>query len=110
VDSLQPGEFRYLDDPATQAGLLRLSYAVIWEDPDETVLTFHVAADWAPFRATIQAFRRNLYAGMALVTALFVVAQILAVRWGLRPLRTMAQEVREMEEGPRPRPLSAPRP
>ena len=101
--SLQPGEFRYQDDPPSQNGLLRLSYAVIWEDPDERVLTFHVAADWTPFRATIQAFRRNLYAGVAGVTALFVLAQVLAVRWGLRPLRTMAQEVREMEEGRRQR-------
>lgn len=102
-DGLQPGEFRYLDDPANQAGLLRLSYAVIWEDTDESVLTFHVAADWTPFRATIVSFRRNLYVGVAVVTALFVLAQILAVRWGLRPLRTMAHEVREMEEGRRQR-------
>jgi two-component system sensor histidine kinase PhoQ len=101
--NLQPGEFRFLDEPASQNGLLRLAYAVIWEDPQETVLTFHVAADWTPFGATIQAFRRNLYAGIAAVTALFVLAQILAVRWGLRPLRTMAQEVREMEEGRRQR-------
>lgn len=101
--NLQPGEFRFLDEPAAQNGLLRLAYAVIWEDPEETVLTFHVAADWTPFRATIQAFRRNLYVGVAAVTALFVLAQILAVRWGLRPLRTMAQEVREMEEGRRQR-------
>jgi len=101
--NLQPGEFRFLDQPATQNGLLRLAYAVIWEDPQETVLTFHVAADWTPFRATIEAFRRNLYVGVAAVTALFVLAQILAVRWGLRPLRTMAQEVREMEEGRRQR-------
>jgi len=100
---LQPGEFRFRDEPATQNGLLRLAYAVIWEDPQDTVLTFHVAADWTPFRATIQAFRRNLYVGVAAVTALFVLAQILAVRWGLRPLRTMAQEVREMEEGRRQR-------
>jgi len=104
---LEPGEFRFLDEPDAQNGLLRLAYAVIWEDAGdrsgESVLTFHVAADWTPFRATIQSFRRNLYVGIALVTALFVVAQVLAVRWGLRPLRTMAQEVREMEEGRRQR-------
>jgi two-component system sensor histidine kinase PhoQ len=70
------------------------------------VLTFHVAADWTPFQAQIRSFRRNLYAGVGAVTALFVLAQILAVRWGLRPLRTMAHEVREMEEGRRQR-LSA---
>ena len=102
-ETLQPGEFRFGDAPMAQEGLLRLAYAVIWEDPGETVLTFHVAADWTPFRAQIVSFRRNLYVGVGAVTALFVLAQILAVRWGLRPLRTMAQEVREMEEGRRQR-------
>lgn len=114
----QPGEFRFLDDRrggAAAPGLLRLSYAVIWELPEtagagadggETVLTFEVAADGTPFRATIASFRRNLYLGLGAVTAVLVLVQMLAVRWGLRPLRTMAEEVRDMEEGRRQR-LSA---
>ncbi len=112
----QPGEFRFVDDRrggASAPGLLRLAYAVIWELPDaasggagETVLTFEVAADGTPFQATISSFRRNLYLGLGAVTAAFVLVQMLAVRWGLRPLRTMAEEVRDMEEGRRQR-LSA---
>jgi two-component system, OmpR family, sensor histidine kinase PhoQ len=101
TDDLQPGEFSFSDGPV--GGLLHLSYAVIWEDAQEAVLTFHVAAAWMPFQAAIQSFRRNLYIGVGGVTALFLLAQILAVRWALRPLRTMAQEVREMEEGHRER-------
>ena len=100
---LQPGEFRFQNRPGDNGGLLRLSYAVIWEDSDEAVLTFHVAADWAEFAAAIASFRWNLYFGLGAVTILFVLAQVLAVRWALRPLRTMAQEVRDMEEGRRSR-------
>ena len=74
---------------------------MIWEDVDEVLVTFRVATDQAPFRAAIDGFRRNLYLGLGAVTVLFVVAQFLAVRWGLYPLRTMAEEVREMEEGRR---------
>lgn len=109
-EGLLPGEFRYIDGADSADALLRLSYAVIWEAPglggaagDETVLTFHAATDWAPFRATVSSFRRNLYLGLGAVTALFVLVQVLVVRWGLRPLRTMAQEVRDMEEGRRQR-------
>lgn len=103
---LQPGEFRFRErvaDPRAGAehDLLYLGYAVIWEDTSDTVLTFQVAADWAPFQASIAIFRRNLLVGLGAVTLLFIFAQFLAVRWGLRPLRTMAQEVREMEEGRR---------
>jgi two-component system, OmpR family, sensor histidine kinase PhoQ len=101
TEMLQPGEFRFSGGPV--AGLLHLGYAVIWEDAEEAVLTFHVAASWTPFQAAIQSFRRNLYAGVGAVTVLFLLAQVVAVRWALRPLRTMASEVREMEEGHRQR-------
>lgn len=100
---LQPGEFRFAEAVPGNGGLLQLSYSVIWEEADDAVLTFHVAADPRPFQSSIQSFRRNLYVGLGAVIALFVLAQGLAVRWALRPLRTMAQEVREMEEGRRQR-------
>lgn len=90
-------EFRALDS----VDLFVTSYAVIWED--ESVLIFSVATDQRPFLATIADFRRNLYVGLGAVTVFFVLAQALAVRWGLRPLRTMAGEVRELEEGRRER-------
>ena len=76
-----------------------LNYAVIWED--ESVLDFAVATDQRPFSETIGDFRQSLYIGLGAVTVFFVLAQVLAVRWGLRPLRTMAGEVRELEEGRR---------
>lgn len=98
---LGAGEFRF---ESTRQGLVErffLSYAVIWEDSEEALLTFRVGTDQAPFLSAIQGFRRNLYIGLGAVTVLFVLAQYLAVRWGLMPLRTMAGEVREMEEGHR---------
>jgi two-component system, OmpR family, sensor histidine kinase PhoQ len=100
---LLPGEFRFAETVPDDAEHLYLSYSVIWEEADEAVLTFHVATDRRPFESAIQSFRRNLYIGLGAVIALFVLAQALAVRWALRPLRTMAQEVREMEEGRRQR-------
>ena len=98
---LSAGEFRF--ERVQQGSIDRffLSYAVIWEDVDEVLVTFRVGTDQAPFRSAIDGFRRNLYVGLGAVTVLFVVAQFLAVRWGLYPLRTMAEEVREMEEGQR---------
>jgi two-component system sensor histidine kinase PhoQ len=80
-----------------------LSYTVIWEDADDSVLTFQVATDQAPFQMAVQGFRRSLYLGIAGVTVVFLIAQLVAIRWGLRPLRVMAGEVRELEEGVRQR-------
>jgi two-component system sensor histidine kinase PhoQ len=101
--ALAAGQFDFHTHASGAYPLLHLRYAVIWEDLEDTVLTFHVAAARAPFDAVIQDFRRNLRIGLVAVTALFVLFQFLAVRWGLRPLRTMAQQVRELEEGRRHR-------
>jgi two-component system sensor histidine kinase PhoQ len=102
ANGMTAGEFAFVDwSGADGEPRFVLNYAVIWED--DSVLQFAVATDQRPFLASIAAFRRNLYVGLGAVTLLFVLAQALAVRWGLRPLRTMTGEVRELEEGRRER-------
>jgi two-component system sensor histidine kinase PhoQ len=101
--ALAAGQFDFHSHGRGDYPLLHLRYAVIWEDLEDTVLTFHVVAARAPFDTVIRDFRRNLRIGLVAVTALFVLFQFLAVRWGLRPLRTLAQQVRELEEGRRHR-------
>lgn len=96
------GNFEFLEfTGADSVDLFVTNYAVIWED--ESVVNFAVATDQRPFKATIANFRRNLYIGLGAVTVFFILAQALAVRWGLRPLRVMAGEVRQLEEGRRDR-------
>ncbi|MGA0838719.1 MAG: hypothetical protein ACO3P1_02360, partial [Pseudomonadales bacterium] len=99
---LAPGQFE-LHGHRKPRALLHLRYPVIWEAFDDAVLTFHVVADRAPFDATIAAFRNRLYLGLGSVTLAFVLAQLLAVRWALRPLRAMALQIRELEQGRRHR-------
>ena len=95
------GEFRFSESPAGEVPRFLLSYLVIWDDADESQLIFQVAADQAPTLAVIGNFRRDLAWGLALVTLLVIGAQFLAIRWGLTPLRVMAEEVRALEEGRR---------
>jgi two-component system sensor histidine kinase PhoQ len=100
-----PGEFQFATVDQSRP-MYVLSYSVIWEDADESLLTFQVATDQAPFRMAVQGFRRSLYLGIGGVTLVFIIAQMLAIRWGLRPLRSMQEEVRQLEAGARQR-LSA---
>ncbi len=95
------GEFRFAETDAGGVPRFLLAYLVIWDDADESQLIFQVAADQAPTQAIIDSFRRNLASGLALVTLLVIGAQFLAIRWGLTPLRVMAEEVRALEEGRR---------
>ncbi len=100
---MQPDLGEFLFGEVATGGVARylLTYAVIWEDAQESVLIFQVATDQAPFRAVIRGFRQNLYFGLGAVTLLVMIVQILAIRWGLTPLRVMAEEVKDLEEGRR---------
>jgi len=96
----QPGSFVFVQ---TAAPLPRfhLSYTVIWEGVDTEQVVFSTATDQSPYRAAIAEFRRNLSLGLGAATLFFVIAQLAALRWGLLPLRTMAEEVQQLEAGER---------
>ena len=78
-----------------------LGYTVILEELDDSELTFWVLNDQAPFNAEIREFRRSLVMGVIAATLLLVVLQLGTLRWGLRPLRRMAERVRALHAGER---------
>ena len=95
------GEFLFAEAQVGGRPHFLLSYLAIWEDADESQLIFQAAVDQGPALAVIGNFRRLMAWGLGTAALLVVVGQILAIRWGLRPLRTMAREVVELEEGRR---------
>ena len=96
----EPGAFVFTPDNGA-IPRYHLSYTVIWENADTEEVIFSAATDQRPFRIAINQFRRSLGIGLGAATALFIFAQLLALRWGLLPLRTMAEEVQELEAGHR---------
>lgn len=101
VLAMEPGEFLFTEVDDSKPPFYYLSYAVSWGADDGAVLTFTVATEQTEFERSIAVFRRNLWLGLGAVLLLFVGAQFLALRWGLTPLRQMAEEVRELEAGDR---------
>ncbi len=101
VLAMEPGEFLFTEVDDTDTPFYYLSYAVSWGADDGAVLTFTVATEQKEFVRSIAVFRRNLWLGLGAVLLLFIGAQFLALRWGLTPLRQMAEEVRELEAGDR---------
>jgi two-component system sensor histidine kinase PhoQ len=90
--------FRAFDESVPR---FHLSYTVYWEDVDTEQVVFSAATDRQPFQVSINQFRRSLGLGLGAATALFIIAQLLALRWGLLPLRAMAEEVQQLEAGQR---------
>ena len=97
-----PGDsrFRKIEIDGVEPRFL-LGYTVILEELEDSELTFWVLNDQAPFNAEIREFRRSLVMGVIAATLLLVVLQLGTLRWGLRPLRRMAERVRALHAGER---------
>lgn len=97
-----PGQRVYtpLGDGASAARLM-LSFATRWEGRDRQpqVYVFHVAERLDEQQAQIRQFRRGLFGWLAAATVLLLLVQALILRWGLSPLRRVAQDLSEMEAG-----------
>jgi two-component system sensor histidine kinase PhoQ len=64
-----------------------------------TTYTFAVAEDLAPYRKELARFRTALAGWLAAMSFLMLGALLLAMRWGLLPLRRVAHEVAAIELG-----------
>ena len=97
-----PGDSRFhkIERAGTEPRFL-LGYTVILEELEDSELTFWVLNDQSPFNAEIREFRRSLVVGVTAATLLLIVLQLGTLRWGLRPLRRMAERVRALHAGQR---------
>lgn len=74
-----------------------------WEQPNGEIvdLTLWAAEDPVRFRGEVAAFRADLWRWLALAAALVIFAQLIILTLLLKPLREVAQEVRDIEAGRR---------
>ena len=76
------------------------SLGVDWEVGGTSFpLEFFVVEDTAAFEAQVARYRHSLYSWLAAMGLLLLATQLLVLRWGLRPLRTVAIEVEAIEAG-----------
>ena len=96
--------------PASHEGLLRISFNneayflvavdIEWETVEGSVpLRFSVLQDPSVFNEQMQRYRHNLWGMLGVMAALLLLVLAGALTWGLRPLRTVAREVRAIESG-----------
>ncbi len=85
--------------------VMLLAFGVTWEWGEERFLelAFYVAESRQPLEAELAGFRRNLWGLLGLVALVLLAVQGLILRWGLAPLREVAQELGEVEAGRRQR-------
>jgi two-component system sensor histidine kinase PhoQ len=102
IREVAPGEaiFERVELPGGEA-LMSLSFGVVWEDFNgrELGYTLAVAEDLKPQLEQIAAFRNTLMLWLGGAAVLLLLAQGLVLRWGLTPLRQVAEALTEIESG-----------
>ncbi|MFK7830777.1 MAG: ATP-binding protein [Congregibacter sp.] len=97
IPTLGPGERH----DSERDGLMRHAYQVVWEmeSGESLPLQFLVAESAAPRDADVVAFREQLLLWLAATLLLLLLIQVLIARWGLQPLRQLAERIARIESG-----------
>lgn len=88
------------DQRSESRAFLAVSYGVKWAVSHQAApLVFSVLEDKAEFDLAARSFERTLWQWLGGAGLLLLLTQTLLLRWGLIPLRRMAQEIQGIEKG-----------
>ncbi|HWK55135.1 MAG TPA: ATP-binding protein [Hyphomicrobiales bacterium] len=96
---LDTGEIAYGTVTVDEQGpLIWAAYGIYWESQAQN-FTFVVLESSAPVAAEIREFQSNLYLWFGALAIFLSAAQVLLLRWGLRPLEVLAEDLSGIEGG-----------
>ena len=76
------------------------SYAVSFtEGSDNFPITVHIIRDKQVFSQLIRDFKQQLWFGLAILMVIILLLQLVWLMWTLKPLSTLEQEVKAVEQG-----------
>lgn len=94
------GRWRYETAQGAGGAYLAVTYAVRWATPSGgSPLVLSVLERKTGLDRELAIFSRTLWTWLGGTAALLLAAQLLLLRWGLAPLRRVADEIRRIEQG-----------
>ncbi|MGB5737435.1 MAG: ATP-binding protein [Thiohalocapsa sp.] len=102
---LAPGASRFSETAPGEtsthdSGYLVAAFGVRWATGQQPrQYSFAIAEDLATLQREIAGFRASLWRWLGVMALLMLIALVLALRWGLAPLRRVAAEVSAVESG-----------
>jgi len=76
------------------------SYGVTWYTQNGQIpMTFNVITDLQDFHKQILSYRQTLWGWLIALAVLLLVAQIVILMWGMRPLQRVIHEINSIESG-----------
>ena len=98
---VQTGESEFLPANDRDGSYYIFKYGVSWELPDNRMLpvTVTILVDPSELQPEFQAFRSGLWQSLGLTGLLLVLAQVMLLALGLRPLKRITEDVSGVESG-----------
>ena len=94
------GELLFSEFEQNEYAYTLLNFATQWvSDDGEQTYIFQIAENKKVFDTQVTLFRKNLWGWLAGVSIILIVIQTLILRWGLKPLRHVADDLLKIEEG-----------
>ncbi len=99
--NLETGVPRFGRSETGQESLFYLSYKILWQGTGEktTPYVYAVLENMDPYDNEIAGFRNSLWGWLVGIVVILIVVQALIMNWGLRPLRSLAQDLKAIEDG-----------
>lgn len=85
--------------------VMNLAFGIVWEAPngEEFYYTINVSEDLTALNEQKAGFQRNLWYWLGGTGLMLLIVQALILRWGLRPLYSVAEDLTAIESGKRRR-------
>jgi len=101
---IEVGKFTFSNAHNHQQYFTLLSFATLWvTDKGEQSYIFQVAENQQALNKQTTIFRKNLWGWLAGVSFLLIIIQGYILRWGLKPLRHVADDLLDIEKGKKKR-------
>ena len=97
---IKMGEFLFSNNSQGNNSFTSLNFTTIWvTDNGELPFIFQVSENNITLNTQINYFRKNLWGWLAGVSFILLIIQTLILRWGLKPLRYVAEDLVTIESG-----------
>ena len=98
--SPKPGTYALEELVVNNEPFQRLRFSTVWEiDSQDEIFVFELLSSLSKRNAEIKAYQKILWIWLAGMTALLILIQLIVMRWGLRPIKELAHEVRSIDAG-----------
>ncbi len=96
-----PNSSQFISEYSSDVSLFKYNFDFAWEidENDERLYRLTIFFDQAPFLAELNSYRNQLWRWLGLIGVLIVISQALILRWGLRPLKILAKDLKDVESG-----------